>query len=51
MRSQHSVRIGKIFCHSKDMDIFYYMRIVMFSWEMGSIVFEYEVLPDSDDTL
>ena len=27
------------------------MRIVVFSWEKGSVVFEYEGLPDSNDTL
>ena len=27
------------------------MCIVLFSWEKGSVVFEYKVLPESDDAL
>ena len=49
--SQHNVKIVKLPCRSKDMSfsIKYTHSFVLVG--KGLIVFEYEVLPDSDDTL
>ena len=50
MLSQYSVRIVKIPCHSKDMA--FSIKCALFcSHGERLIVFEYEVLPDSNDTL
>ena len=49
MLSQYGVMIAKI--PSLGRWRFLLKRIVLFSWEKDSIVFEYEVLPESDDEL
>ena len=45
--SQHSVKIVKIHCHSKDMAIMAFSNkcaLFLISWENGSIVFKYEAV-------
>ena len=44
MLSQHYVKIVKVPCHSKDMAFAIKCALFLFSWENGSIVFEYEAV-------
>ena len=46
MLSQHSVKIVKIPCHLKDNIITFSIKCTsfLFSWENGSIAFEYETV-------